>query len=374
MESSGPSQRVARQVLGADVLGVFDGAAPFVSVYLDVTAGVEQAARKALLHWKSARRDLEAKGAPLRALDAIEASLPTASGDGDTLAVIADAEGVRHRSFQPEPPTRDVARVGALPYVAPLLEWRQSMPNHVVVLADRKGADIFASVRDGADVERHFEGDTVEITRVHAGGWSQRRFQQRAEDAWEANAADVARIVTKLVDRLEVRVVAAAGDVRAMQFLRDELPERARSVLHVIEGTRAEDGSIDEVADEVTRVVATAVAGDTVALMEKFREEHGQHDKAADGPARTIEALAASRVETLLVHDDPDDERTCWIGPDPAHIATDRNAVAAMGVAEPAEARLVDALIRAAAGTGAGVWITPKAGGPTDGVGALLRW
>jgi hypothetical protein len=34
----------------------------------------------------------------------------------------------------------------------------------------------------------------------------------------------------------------------------------------------------------------------------------------------------------------------------------------------------VDVAIRAALGTGAGVRLVPKAGGPTDGLGAILRW
>lgn len=374
MESSGPAQRIAHRLLSDELSALFEGEAPFVSVYMDVTASVEQAASKALLRWKNLRRDAEEAGAPPEALDAIEAVMPTASGEGDALAVVADASGVRHRSFQPEPPSRDVVHVGPVPYLAPLLEWRQSMPDHAIVLADRTGADIMAFVRDGADIEQHFEGDTVDITRSHPGGWSQRRFQQRAENAWEANAADVARLVTQLVDRLNLRIVAAAGDVRAMQFLQEHLPDRARDLLHVVEGTRAEDGSIDEVADAVTRAVATAVASDTVAMLEKFREERGQRDRASDGPARTMEALAAARVETLLVHDDPDDARTCWIGPDPAQIATDADTVRGMGASDVVEARLVDALIRAAAGTGAGVWIVPKSGGPTDGAGAILRW
>ncbi len=374
MESSGAAHKTAHETLGPDLLTLLEGSGPFTSVYLDVTAGVEQAMTRAMLHWKNARRELERDGAPASALDAIEEALPTSSGEGDTLAVIADAERVRYRGFQPEPPARDVHRVGALPYVAPLVEWRQSMPNHAVVLADRTGADIVAFLRDSADIERHIEGDTTNITKVHPGGWSQRRFQQRAENTWEANATDVARTVTELVDRLGVRVVAAAGDVRATQLLKDELPDRVTERLHLVQGSRAEDGSVDEVAHEVTRLVATSVAGDTVALLEKFREERGQHDRAADGPARTIEALAAGRVETLLVHDDPDDERTCWIGPELAHIASDRVGIDALGAEDATEARLVDALIRAAAGTGAGVWIVPKSGGPTDGAGAILRW
>ncbi|MBV9411271.1 MAG: hypothetical protein JO148_06730, partial [Acidimicrobiia bacterium] len=48
--------------------------------------------------------------------------------------------------------------------------------------------------------------------------------------------------------------------------------------------------------------------------MAKFREERGQGDRAADGPAATLEAMSRSQVEVLLVHADPDDTRTAWFG------------------------------------------------------------
>jgi hypothetical protein len=45
-----------------------------------------------------------------------------------------------------------------------------------------------------------------------------------------------------------------------------------------------------------------------------------------------------------------------------------------LGIVEPHEGRLFDVVVRAAIGTGAGVWITPSAGGVDEGIGAILRW
>ena len=38
------------------------------------------------------------------------------------------------------------------------------------------------------EVQVQVDGDELHIHRPHQGGWSQRRFQQRAENQWEANA------------------------------------------------------------------------------------------------------------------------------------------------------------------------------------------
>jgi len=108
-------------------------------------------------------------------------------------------------------------------------------------------------------------------------------------------------------------------------------------------------------------------------LVREFKEEKGQHDRAADGPEAVVAALQAAVVGTLLVHDDPDDDRTVWLGPDPSHVALERDdLVSGMGVEEPWEGRLIDGCIRAAVGTGAGVRVVPKAI-VTKGLGAILR-
>ena len=38
------------------------------------------------------------------------------------------------------------------------------------------------------------------ITKIAAGGWSQRRYQQRAENTWEDNARDVAGACSAMRD------------------------------------------------------------------------------------------------------------------------------------------------------------------------------
>ncbi|MBV9410453.1 MAG: hypothetical protein JO148_02555 [Acidimicrobiia bacterium] len=45
-----------------------------------------------------------------------------------------------------------------------------------------------------------------------------------------------------------------------------------------------------------------------------------------------------------------------------------------LGVPDATGGALVDVVLRAALGTGAGIRMIPGAGGPTGGVGAILRW
>lgn len=52
-----------------------------------------------------------------------------------------------------------------------------------------------------------------------------------------------------------------------------------------VDQRRAADGGAAERDEEVRRLVATAVAEDTVAVLDTLREELGQHDRAVRRPA-----------------------------------------------------------------------------------------
>jgi len=372
-----------------EIAAVFDGGAPFVTVYLATEAAVEQATQQSELRWKTLRRELSAAGAPEETLSAIDPLVPDAHQEGRTLAVIGDASGVRLVRHEPEPPARDAGWVAPLPRVGPLLEWAQGAVPHLVVLADRAGADIVAFSRRAAASGAGGAADVVsvgedtgadpELRKSNPGGWSQRRYQNRAENLWEHNAKAVADQVASLVDETGARLVVVTGDVRALQFLRDHLPQPVLDILREVEGSRgpgAADAGLDHIADEVVKLVATVAAEDTVEFLRQFKQEKGQHDLAAQGARATLAALAAARVDTLLIHDDPDDERTAWFGPEPGMVGETEAAITELGTGAgaPQQARLVDVAIRAAFTSGAAVRVIPSLGSVQDGIGAILRF
>jgi hypothetical protein len=376
MERSGttpPGALAADQLAGLARIARSDG--PFASVYLGVAPDAVDAAHRLDVRWRDARRELERQGAPASVVDAIAEIVERDDHRGGaTLAVLADESGRRLVSELPNPPTRDVVAWEPLPRLGPLVEWRQAELPHVVVLTDRTGADVFGVVGDTEAVHEDVQGDSAPIEKNAPGGWSQKRYQTRAESSWSENAADVARVVEETCDRIDAKLVVVAGDVRAVELLRKALPPSVDELVTVIDGSRHADGSEDAIAADTVRAVATVVARDTAALLAKFREEVGQHDRAADGPGPVLEALARGQVEVLLVHDDPDDNRTAWFGPEPLHVGARRDVVEAMGVAAPTEGRLVDVALRAALGSGAGIRMVPDSRQLVGRVGAILRW
>lgn len=358
-----------------DALELLHRRPPFLSLYLTTAPGTDDAHDQLRISWKNHRDALEAQGVPEDVLDGVEPVLDEVVA-GATLAVVVDGDGHVHHRYLAEPPERDVASFGPLPMLAPLLHWAQPVLPHVIVVADRVGADITAVVDDRVETVEHVDGDTAVITKVAPGGWSQRRYQQRAENTWERNAAAVADEVAVVARSVGARAVIVAGDERAVGFLREHLPEDVARLLHLSDhGGRAPGAAEDELEAEVDRVVATLAADATLELLDRFAQRRGQANGAADGPGEVFDALRKALVDVLLIHDDLSDERTAWFDPTTStSVATEPQTLQDLGL-EPVEARLADVAIWSAVASGGTVRIVPAHGrsAPAEHIGALLR-
>jgi hypothetical protein len=238
-----------------------------------------------------------------------------------------------------------------------------------MVVADRVAADLIGFGAGGEPVAAAVEGDTEHIHRGPPGGWSQRRFQQRAENQWESNAKECAEEVAVLARRLHARVVTVAGDVRAVGFLLEHLPTDVAELAIKLDGQ-----SPELIAEETVRAVADVVARDTRSILERFHEQHGQ-GRGAVGARATLEALAAGRAEILLVHDDPTDDRRARFRRADLWCSLDDSDGAPGGAGDDLEeGRLIDVAVRAAFLGDATVRFVPEHAVPDGRLAAVVRW
>src|SRR5262249_38514978 len=173
---------------------------------------------------------------------------------------------------------------------------------------------------------------------------------------------------------LRAGLLLVAGDVRAVQLLRDHLPPalRRQVTLRHVPGGRGHDGS-----EAVRRAaIVGAVDGDVGERARGARQRLTQRGKGGpvEGEAATLSALAAGRVDTLLLNDDRDDERKAWYGPDTLCAASPDGIDGIPGdeTGQPVAGRLVDVAVRAALLTDAGVCVV---GAPLrDGIGGVCRF
>lgn len=259
-------------------------------------------------------------------------------GAGETVIAVRPRSGPTFVEFIDHPVRRAHLTEAPLPRLAPLIEARQHVISHVVVDADLAGADLIAFDGGSVTATEKVEGDTEHIHRGHPGGWSQRRFQQRAENTWDENARDVADMVEEMVDQVDPRIVLVVAPTRAQAMILDLLEERLSVPVRAVES-----GDSDGAAEEITRLVADIAASDTKALLDEFAE---RVDHRTATSLEVSEALAEGRVRTLLVHDDESSDSS----------------------------GLVDRAIRQALLTDADIHVVPNVAILDDGVAAILRW
>ena len=379
MERSGIRPEGA--VWAPDLASVAQKQGPFFTVVLTTEAGIENAAQRSMQHWKDVRRALASDEVPEPVLDEIEAIVPDAHLSGDSLGVIANSTGVLHVEHGAQPPPRDWVRCDHLPALWPFIEWRQASPTHVTVLADRTGADITVMGHEQEPVDTSAGGDDFPITKVKPGGWSQLRYQHRAENTWQQNAKDVVQELTDIYHRFGPQLVVAAGDVRAIELIQQDLPKEILDRTVVVEGSRAEDGSDALFQQRVAEQLAEAVRSADREILAKFGEERGEQDRASDGVPATLAALLAGQVDILILRPAVDDERRAFYGAEPTLVADNAADLEALGATDVRQGLLIDVAIRAALNTSAGVRLisddsltVPDGSLPTDGVGAILRW
>lgn len=363
------------KTFNADLRSLLERPGPFISLYMNTDGATEEGAEEIQLRWRGHRDRAIELGADEGALKLMDDLIPGIQKKANGLVAFIEGSSLAFRRLLSSP-VEDGIFVGPVPHLVPLLAWQQDNPRYAVVLCDREGGEIHVvSGQEIEDVET-IEGDDIPIRKVAPGGWSQRRFQQRAENLWEKNAKLVADELATVVSSEDLDFVAVSGDVRAIQFLKDNIGQEVASLLVDIEGTP--EVGIESIETELEKAVAAHVARSTEALLQRFQEERGQHDLAVDGAGSTFDALRQAQVDVLLVSPRRISGRAFFSQADLTQAAPSRNGLTDIGIGDATEADTVDVLIRAALGTGARVAIVPEElpddQAPREGVGALLRY
>jgi hypothetical protein len=362
-----------------DLRALLDAPGPFASVYLPAPSTTIDAADRLEVHWHNARRSLEQAGAPSELLETLNAPATADHGAGEIRCLVAspDADGswkLAVDTWMDGELAAPIARFGPVPHLLPLLDARRRRVAHVTVLIDRIGADITSTSADPhVETEVEIDGQTENIARSAPGGWSQRRFQQRAENAWEDNARDVAEEVAHLARTIVADFVAVAGDVRATAFLVEHLPDAVADKVITVDGSRHDHAGV---ADEVDRIAADHAARRSVAVLHELADRVGTDGGTTDA-ASILQALRRHQVEALVVATGAaadHAERTAYLsGSDRSQVALERGDLVDAGD-DAVQTDLDDAAIAAALVTGADVVVVPATTRLVDGLGAMLRF
>ena len=268
-------------------------------------------------------------------------------------------------------PVSEGVHVDSVLHLAPLVPFVGRGDGALVVVASREHGR-FYRLRGG---RLHEVTDLSEDQpgRHDQGGWSQARFQRRIDNLVSEHLRGVAEEVDRRVRRagaeLEV-VVVAPEDTRAE--LSELLSPETQAALVGWAQAEAHAG-VPELEELVRPVLHEARVSAERELAERWREEAGRDGRASAGWDATLEALSDARVETLLLAASAG--REAWRCPSCGRAAT-----------TPGECRLDGTALETVQGTDVAVQLALGNGGtvrvfdhvddlgPTEGIGALLRF
>jgi hypothetical protein len=359
---------------------VFAAPGPYATVCADVTHTTENADTELDLRVRALADRLSEQGAPEAVIEAARGRLleGNAGGEAGTLrgraVVVASNGSVVLDEALAAAPGQEVAEWSAHPELLPLLRQLPTRLPHAVVIADRVGADIYVTGRDGEPFEEQVEGETFRIRKVKVGGWAHDHWQNSVEEQWEENAERVADHIASYVRRLGLQFVLIAGDVRA----RTLLAERANGVwkdlvVQMDEGGRAAGADREPIDRREAELVAEHEARSVAQAVEQVQAA-AAHGLSVTGLEPVVEALRKSQVETLVLADRSDDE-SLFVGGSPLEVGVHKEDMEALGAQEVEMVPADRALVAAAVASNAAVTVVPRSAMPGDiPVAAVLRY
>ena len=266
--------------------------------------------------WQTLRRDLDelvAEHGPRGvAFDSLSADLeritayldeeidPAAQG---VVVVACDHQGV----FEPVPldiPVTTGFTIGPIPSLRELVRAGLDYPNYAVLVADQREANLWVMERQ--TWERGVQLEANDYPRKQKqGGWSQKRYQNRADERVEAFAKTIAE---------ETRREIAEGDAQVPYLILSADEPMATALNEAFHQTVSERliGTISLDPDANLTTIAAA-AEPLVAARERQHEREtvqtmldgvGAGGRGVAGAEDTLTALETGQVMTLVINDD----------------------------------------------------------------------
>jgi len=335
--------------------------APIATIYVPTRSDTENAEQRLEIHRDNIERSLREAGATEAMTALVKANLAELDhASGAAHLIVATDEAIIMSASLERPLNEARTWLESTPMLVPLIGATQADYVHVAALIDRSGADVM--LRSGVQAPL----DTIEVDgpykRLHRsapGGWSQKRFQQTAENAWELNAREVIDAI--ISDYPDVDLIICGGDERAVGFFTSHLPERIEAV--VVAGSRHADA--DAFLDEADVALRDIAATEQVAVLDNFRTALGA-DNAVKG-SDVIDMLVQGRVSDLLVVDNS------MSAAEPPMIDFDFASSTRSGD-QPVNAPLAETAVALAVGSGATVHVVADTSDTSDGIAAILRF
>lgn len=288
--------------------------APYLTVSLDWRPeGTNPARRQAVDQFEKETEELLQRFGPRgKAFDSISADIeriknyldkeldPSAQG---VVIVACNAAGVfKPLAFGLPVPTH--IDVGPTPSLSTVIRLLDDSPTFGVLVTDQHDATLhlFTRANRGASV---WLESTDYPRKQQQGGFSQRRFQARADERVSAFAQQVAEETQRALEEVDAPMLIIAGDEVMTSALDEQFHE---SVKDRIAGTVRLDvrASESDILEATLPIAEKAERQRELEGLRELRDRLGANGGAVASPEDVLTALQAGQVMTLFMNDDFD--------------------------------------------------------------------
>jgi peptide subunit release factor 1 (eRF1) len=263
--------------------------------------------------------------------------------------------------------------IGSSPHLYPLAKLVDTYPRYVALSLDTNKARI--QVFSLAAAERAEQVVSDKTRRSSKGGWSQARYQRRADNVHLHHMKEVVDTLDRVVREEKIDQIVIAGDDVAVAKLREQLPAQlAEKVVDVVKLQRnAQDASFLESTFDAIR--AKDAATDAEKVRELLDEWQGGGLGVA-GPEATLRAFELGQVDELIITGSVESLKPVQKLPDAAPSEMHADTSAPDRGIDESRLKLSAELVRLAQQTAARIRFIEDATLLEDigGVGALLRF
>jgi peptide subunit release factor 1 (eRF1) len=263
--------------------------------------------------------------------------------------------------------------VGSVPHLYPLAKLIDTYPRYAAVMLDTNKAriQVFSLAAAGRD-EKVVSDKT---RRTSKGGWSQARYQRRADDMHLHHMKEVVDALDKVVREENINQIVIAADDNVLPKLREQLPSHlAKKIVDTVPLHRHDSG--DTMLKSTLAAIRTKDAETDVETVQQLLDEWQSGGLGVVGPEATLSAFELGQVDELIITGSVNTLKPVQKLPDGATFEMQVDTSDPTGGIDEARLKLSAELIKRAQQTAARIRFIEDATLLEDvgGVGALLRF
>jgi len=263
--------------------------------------------------------------------------------------------------------------VGSVPHLYPLAKLIDTYPRYAAMMVDTNMARLMVFSLGAVERDEKIVNDKTR--RTSKGGWSQARYQRRADNVHVHHLKEVVDTLDTIVRDEAINHIVIAAEEVALPKLREQLPKHLEEKIVATVPLQRKAGS-DSILETTIAAIWQSDADSDAEKVKELFDEWQAGGLGVTGPEATLSAFERGQVDELIITGSVDTLKPVQKLPDDAGAEMSAETSATQGAVDEARLKLAAELVKRAQQTSAHIRFIEDASllEPVGGVGALLRF